>query len=608
VAEAPFTIPGFDGVNQSVRPDKIGNTQLAGAVNVTLVNGLRPRLKFHEQGLRVITTKEFKAENGKVQSYQSLLNSGKFQMSADYYTDQGVFNVVVIAGVIFKIDLDACTAEILNDTFLNEYVNRYNWSHAGRFLVIYDDPQRPLIIDNDVVRRSVESDYEVPVSNIGTYNQFRLAVANRFNNFVVGDPSAKGFPDGPVSFTEVLTPSASRVGQFFSVGDRPFDEPITYMGNLQRVDASTEIGPLVVSVANQIWAYRTDVPANQWEELQNFGTIIISNHGIAGARAAVNVGFDFLYTSTESDIRSLNTARQQQGSWANVSISEDIKEYIGVPERQLLNKAVAGYFKNRLLFTVQPYRIPIQDTCGNTTYDIAFKGLAVLETATQSGLAGIAPPKWAGIWTEGTLSFMEMTQIKGRFYLWCKSGIGNKLVELVDHKFDFLNHAYRKVVSRIYSRELGAEEGSDKNVVNVIAEVEDIDLQIGFEAKTYFKPGHASHFTHMQTVKYSTDDKSLNQVGTSFKELNLGGAGKLNKACDAATKASYAVFKKGQLLLELTGDWVLDSVIVNMQLLPASGTPEFKCDVVTNKVNTLDCDKLISDYYLMSEKVGHEYN
>jgi len=389
VAEVFAQITGLDGVNQALRPDKIADSQLAGAVNITLENGLRPRLKFQEVAIRVTTTGTRKAKNGVEKTYQEIYNTGKFQLLADYHSDQGAQLLAVIAGVIFVIDPVECIASVLNSNELTEYMARYNWSPAGRYFTFYDYPQYPLIIDDNDVRRTDPNNYEIPVSSIGTYNQFRLSVANQFNNFVIGDPDARGFPEGPITFSEVFAPSAPRVDQFFSVGNRPYGETITFMGNLQVADTATGIGPLVVSTETQIWAYRTDAPSATWETMQNFGTLIISNHGIAGARSAVNVGFDFLYVSTENDIRSLNTSRQQQGTWSNTSISEEVKEYTKTENSNLNLFAVAGYHKNRVFFTVNPYRVSTLDSENNTVYDVAFRGLAVLETAAQSGLAGL---------------------------------------------------------------------------------------------------------------------------------------------------------------------------------------------------------------------------
>jgi len=174
---------------------------------------------------------------------------------------------------------------------------------------------------------------------------------------------------------------------------------------------------------------------------------------------------------------------------------------------------------------------------------------------------------------------------------------------MVDEKFDYLYGTYRKVTSRIYSKELFGTDIYDKELVSVMAELSDVDLQSGFTATTYFKPGHASEYTKMNIVKFDCDICELNALPGAVKELNLGGPGELNKACDKSFNKSYNVFRKGQLLLELTGDWIIDSIVVRSQVKGSSGNPEFKCNYEITKLNTRNCS-FVDDWNLLGEKVG----
>ena len=144
---------------------------------------------------------------------------------------------------------------------------------------------------------------------------------SRYNEFVIGDPVSSLFPDAPISFDEVFVASAERVDQFFSVWNRPINEPITFMGSLVVPDASYAVGPLVVSTENAIFAYRTDqaIPTAT-QSVQGFGRPLEQRHGVIGPRAGVSVGADLYYVSTENDLRSLNIGRQQQTTGTNSSI------------------------------------------------------------------------------------------------------------------------------------------------------------------------------------------------------------------------------------------------------------------------------------------------
>ena len=83
---------------------------------------------------------------------------------------------------------------------LDEAADRINWSPAGKYLVIFDFPAYPVIIEGLLARRADPALLEIPRSVLGTYNQNRLFIANAGNEFTAGDPAAYTFPTGPISF------------------------------------------------------------------------------------------------------------------------------------------------------------------------------------------------------------------------------------------------------------------------------------------------------------------------------------------------------------------------------------------------------------------------
>ena len=243
------------------------------------------------------------------------------------------------------------------------------------------------------------------------------------------------------------------------------------------------------------------------------------------------------------------------------------------------------------------------DLSGNTICETVFKGIAVLETAVVSSLQGTTPPVWAGVWLDGNLAFQDMVRIKDRLFFWCKSATGNKLVELVEHSFDYLYGTYRKVKSRVYTKSLGADELSDKEIVNLKVEVPYFDIKAGFTINSYFKAQHVLTYTKMQTVTFNTDVCSLNSVPAGIKEINLGGPGDLSKKCDVSFNKNFGVFRKGQVMLEFVGDWALDSILLRMQTKQESVSTDFNCKTVVSKLNTRDCS-FVTDWDIKGEKYG----
>ena len=191
-----------------------------------------------------------------------------------------------------------------------------------------------------------------------------------------------------------------------------------------------------------------------------------------------------------------------------------------------------------------------------------------------------------------------MIRLGNRMFLWCKTKNGNKLVEMKDAKTDKLFGVERLVTSRIYSKELMSQDDYDKELVNVMVDLAEVDVSVGFRATTYFKAGQASQYTKMNTVDMVSSVCKLNALPNGMKQLNLGGQGNLANSCDRAFNASNSVFKKGQLLLEVTGDWILDSITARFQVKGMSGNPEFKCKYDIKELNIRDCT-FVDDWNLL---------
>ena len=137
------------GQNDGLLPSQIRKDQYRRGINVTTKKGaLGPRYGFIHQEIEVTT-------KGKVDAltYAEIFKKGKFQAAIQ----SDPFILAVISGIIFKIDVERLTAEVIplgtNDR-MNQYRRRIARTEAGRFFVFFDYPNLPVIIDQGKARRS----------------------------------------------------------------------------------------------------------------------------------------------------------------------------------------------------------------------------------------------------------------------------------------------------------------------------------------------------------------------------------------------------------------------------------------------------------------------
>lgn len=596
------------GVNQSVPPDEIGDNQLAGAVNTTLIDGPRPRLKFNSLPIEVLSEGFVVANNGYKKSYADIFATGKFQGMWQFSNSPTPMLLAMVSSILFRIDINNNTATVIFDPNIrfDEKRDIYNATQGSDYFYIHNAPSKTVIIDQDnrmryananntfVVSGNTVVAPEVPISILGTYDGLRLFIARDWNEFLASDPNATGFPQKESTFSEVFAPSAPRFNQSFSVLNAPVSEDITFMGSIVAADTSTGIGGMIIATSNKIEAIQSqNLPSND-VLIPQFGTLIVLDHGIAGPKAATPVGFDFIYMSSRGDLRNLNTSRNQQGQWASPSLSEEVREYFKTNNGQLNRLASTAYFDERIYATVDPYYVVAQDNKGNPIFDYAFRSLAVLESGVIKSMAGAAPPVWAGIWNQEFLGFRDVVRVGNRLFVWCKTTKSNVLCEIKEGKTDFLFGQEYKVTSRLYTKAIGRGQPlTDKFLQNISGELRSFDIKLGLKVTTYFKPFHAPHFYKLNTIKMSVTDClkcAYNTAASGLKQFVIGAGNVLDKACDSATKRGYSRWKKGQIMIELSGDWRLSTLYGNFIEEGPSPVAEVGCDVVADKLNDIDCE------------------
>jgi len=556
------------GQDASRSPDKIAPNAYASGINFTTQNGdLSPRYGFQEI---ILTYPEgsFTLPTGATRSYESIFREGKFQALIPYSVDSEFFLIAVISGIIFSINQRTFEVSVINiadGSYLDESKDRINWSPGGRFLVIFDFPAYPVIIEDFVARRADPADLEIPRSNIGTYNQNRLLIGNIGNEWTAGDPAAYGFPDGPITFNEVLQPASPYFGQFFQLSTNYNNDPITAMGFLQVIDKSTGIGPALISTQNQVYSYHTEIARNQWEASQ-FGSIFINNTGIVGQRAFDNINSDLMFVSSDGQFRSASMSRDDQGKWARTPISREVQNFLNTFDSSLTKFSFVSYYKNKVFFACNPYRVLATSTDYDQVFDYCFGGLLVLELDNISGLGKASPPAWAGLWTG--VRPMDMTINNQQAFIMSKDGGINSLYRVrEDLTYDLIGkeQTIRKIKSKVYTREYSFEtEFYNKTLNDIIFNLQNIKGE--FKIKVSYKPSHGSDFILWREFYHNAPWRScgipegcewFGLKGQQFRDFNLGTPEE--SGCDPIENWKYTTFKKVQLLIEVEGvDWTIE--------------------------------------------------
>lgn len=590
------------GQDASLPPSRLPENKYQAGVNISTAKGiLRPRygyerkkLKFQEGGY------VFKFNT--VADFEGLFEQGKFQAMAPYRIGNHHYIVVVVSGVIFLINQTSYNVIVLTlgkDTQLNESTPRISWTIAGRFLVFFDFPSLPIIIEGQTARRSNPAIDELPTSNLGVYNQSRLFFSNAGNEFTAGDPVGNLLtPDAPITTEEITLIGSPFFGDVYQMPSQ-YDSPITAMATLQSTDKSTGIGQLITATKKEMFAFATNEGRDKWLSGQ-FGQMISDNAGIAGPRALVNVNSDLFFVSGDGQLRSLSMSVEEQHKWAKVPMNVEVANWVSYLSPQLIDFTTLGYFKNRIFWTVRPYRIPARRLDGTPILDVAHSGFVVLETDNVSRLAGDSPPSWCALWTG--IRPMDMCVGDERMFVMTKEYYSHNALYEIDPelKFDKSDSGKRRQIKgTVYTREHFFQDMFAIKSLKTV-ELGITDIQGPFEVGVDWKPSHSSnflfwsHFKHTVPVEYK--DLPLNgeipeKKSLAFRELKFG----LPDAEQGhpVTKDLYDRVKRVQLRITLKGDsWQLNEYRLEANMVEENST-EF---LPPNLPQTSEEKELYSDW------------
>lgn len=578
------------GQDASKIPDRVPENAFYAGINITTQNdALGPRWGLIRSKLNFPDGSVIQKNLG-TRTYETVFRLGKVQGWGRYSIGIDYYNIFIISGIIFLVNVrtkDVLVLDIEDGSKLDETADRIFTSPAGKYFVIHDYPAYPVIIEGFSARRADPANYEIPISVMGTYNQNRYFINNAGNEFTGGDPAgSNATPDAPITFLEVFFPSSPYVNQFFQLSTNYNNDPITAMTFLQVVDTSTGIGPLMISTPRAIYSYATQNPRNQWQAGQ-FGSVFVANAGIAGSSSFTAVNTDLMFVSSDGQIRSMSMSRTEQGKWAKVPISREIQNWLIYRDKSLVQFAVMAYFKNKVLVSVNPYRVTARTQDGNKITDFAFGGIAVLELDNISGIGVDAKPVWAGLWTGvRPTCFIENDD---KLFTLSKDDNG------VNHMYEFNPNSSvdvdeetgkeRYIQSTIYTREYSFKSPfSLKEAAGLDISVNEVEGDL--DLKVSFKPSQGATFALWKEFKYEApyrtcgviEDEELKGFAPhQFRNIPLGSP-EGGMTCDLNSGLAYGVFKKLQLKIEISGrDWELHEFLIRANPLPESHI-ETVCD------------------------------
>lgn len=588
------------GQNAGLEPHLIGQNQYWKGINTSNKNGAlrsRPGYK-HLVNVTVITEGGIVGADARTRSYKDIFRTGKLQGAGPYIADQGVFIIVIISGIIFRIDSTTNMAVVLEveeqDSLLpfdaeepptqrlNQYTDKHHWSQAGKYFVIFDYPDYPVIIEGQTARRVDPAKYEIPVPAVlGTYNQNRLFVFSNVHEFTAGDPVGNpATPDAPITFEEVFAPAAAFNGQVFSLGSTNINNPITAVGFLPAVDGNTAIGPLFVATKSTLYGYHTELERAQWGQA-GFGSLLLNKAGIAGQRAFVSVQSDLWFMGGDGRIRSFSVARGDQQKWSRTPLDKEVNTWIRFPDKSLVQYTLAAYHNNRIIFSVNPYFTTAKDLAGKNVSDIAFKGMVVLELDSVSGFMQAANPAWAGLWTG--INPTEFVELEDELYIFSKDpGSINVLYKMEpdDITWDTWQGKKKQIVSRVELRDYTFSQQGLMHVLKEEVTVYPGLKEVGgkFCLAIDRKNDDYPNYTPWRTFKHDAPIETCDAgcvctlpvlIAHSFREINFGDPQNIDDVefCNPVTNEQMRYFNHTQFRLTLTGlTWSMTAFRVKAEL------------------------------------------
>lgn len=510
-------------------------------------------------------------EFNKVADFNFNFKKGLFQAFTPYRIENNYYQLVVINGLIYMVNQKDFSVKVLtlnSSTQLSPTAKRIYWGVAAKYVVFADFPNRPVIVENGVARRSSAALNELPVLNLVTYNQNRAMFSNGVNEFTGGDPAGSlSAPSAPITINEILS-GGPYAGEIYKAPSN-YDAPITVLTTLQSVDTSTGIGSLVVATDRQIFTYDTTQPRAAWATENQFGTCLSYNVGIIDQLAQTNINSDLFFVAKDGTLRGLSSARDEQKKWARTPLSLPIDNWVNYYDPALINYSRVCYFNNKIFWTVRPTYTEALRYDKTPILDIKHSGFVVLDMSNVSRGFGNTPPAWDGLWTG--VNPMDMLVNDNRMFVISKDSGSNEIYEVLPNEtVDRTDEGERRrIKGTCYTRDYFVKNlFQDKELKRLESNISNITGE--FKYKVEYKPSDAPSFIPWGEYNLNVldgynrfiDGEVEQREPVALKELTIN-APDIRDAVNPVNNDLYKTVKRVQFKIEIEADsWQLDEFAV----------------------------------------------
>lgn len=395
-----------DGVNTAVRPNRIGQFQLAWGGNISVRDSAAHTRK-------------------NVLIQRATLPKGRVQGTGYFSRDGGQF-IIAIWGQLWRLLLNGNNATIdsIPLEFRNSSILPQCWmcETDGSFLV-QDGQSDCIIYDGAAARRANPLINEVPLGRQMAYNNGRLWVAVNHRQLVAGDITSDVF-QSELRFTET--------GYFTGGGAFYFKKPITALGSLPANNTNTGFGSLAVFGREFVHTLRSEITSRDlWSQIPGFEVVTLPFIGASGQSSIIAVNQDLYWRDAEGNIWSLRSAISDNIGPGNSPISREVSRITDHETDIQVPYSSGVYFDNRVLFTASPF----YDRFGAAS----FKKILALDVAPTATMRGKTFPAYDGEWNGLQFSRIFDGDIRGKrraFAISTDSDGENRLWEFVTTEMD----------------------------------------------------------------------------------------------------------------------------------------------------------------------------
>jgi hypothetical protein len=119
-----------------------------------------------------------------------------------------------------------------------------------------------------------------------------------------------------------------------------------------QLDTSTGNGQLMVFAERGSASFFLSLPREEWKT-STFQILSLLTTGLRGHRSIAVVNED-LWFRGDDGVRAYRQARSEQGGWAHIPLSTNVRQYLENDSGGMLKFCSAIYFDNRILVTTSP--------------------------------------------------------------------------------------------------------------------------------------------------------------------------------------------------------------------------------------------------------------